>query len=91
MRITVRNNVFAFNDQSRIGRDASCPTATGCGGLDAARGNRTTNPMFVNLAQRNLHLGAGSSAFDYSWASWSTWWGLDGEGRPQGAAADVGA
>jgi hypothetical protein len=63
----------------------------GCGGLDASRGNRTTSPMFVNLAQRNLHLGVGSSAFDYAWASWSTWWDLDGEGRPQGAAADVGA
>ena len=107
-RITVRNNVFAFNDQWGIGRDASCPTATvadtnvlfgngfgdvqgGCGGLDTSRGNRTTNPMFVNLAQRNLHLGAGSSAFDYAWASWSPWWDFDGEGRPQGAAADVGA
>jgi hypothetical protein len=27
-RITVRNNVFAFNDQWGIARDASCPTAT---------------------------------------------------------------
>jgi hypothetical protein len=106
--ITIRNNVFANNDQYGVSHDSSCPTTTnvdtnvvygngnggvqgGCGGIDTSGGNRTTNPQFLNFVTRNLHLGPGSSAFDYAVAAWAPTWDFDGKERPKGSAADVGA
>jgi hypothetical protein len=106
--IRIRNNVFAFNSQYGIARDAVCPTSSfadrnvlfgnssgavqgGCPGLSTASGNRTTDPLFVNRGAGDLHLQAGSSAIDYAMPDYSTSADYDRRGRPQGAAADVGA
>jgi hypothetical protein len=63
----------------------------GCGGVDRSAGNRTTDPLFVNLAPRNLHLGAGSAAIDYGVLNYSPVFDFDGLLRSYGAAPDAGA
>jgi len=63
----------------------------GCSGLDYSGGNRTTDPLFVNYAGRNLHVNAGSLAIDYALPEYSPATDFDGLGRPQGAGADSGS
>jgi hypothetical protein len=65
-------------------------TQGGCSGLDYSRGNRTTNPLFVNYPLRDLHVNTGSSAIDYALPELSPGGDFDGRARPQ-AAPDVGA
>ena len=66
-------------------------TQTGCSGLSYAGGNRTSDPLFVDYAGRNLHLSAGSPAIDYALPAFSPGDDFDGRQRPRGAAPDVGA
>ena len=65
-------------------------TQPGCSGLDYSRGNRTTDPLFVNFAARNLHVDAGSPALDYALPEFSPGGDFDGRPRPQ-SAPDAGA
>jgi Right handed beta helix region len=65
-------------------------TQGACSGLDYSRGNRTTNPLFVNYGLRDLHLNPGSSAIDYALPEYSPGADFDGRGRPQ-SAPDAGA
>jgi Right handed beta helix region len=65
-------------------------TQGGCSGLDYSRGNRTTNPLFVNLPGRDLHLNGGSPAIDYALAEFSPGGDYEGRARPQ-SAPDAGA
>jgi Right handed beta helix region/Protein of unknown function (DUF1565) len=66
------------------------PTQGGCAGLDYSGGNRTTDPLFVDYAHRNLHLNAGSPALDYALPELSPGGDFDGRARPQ-TAPDAGA
>jgi hypothetical protein len=63
----------------------------GCGGVDRSAGNRTTDPLLVNLAARNLHLRGGSAAIDYGVLNYSPVFDFDGLLRSYGAAPDAGA
>jgi hypothetical protein len=65
-------------------------TQGGCSGLDYSRGNRTTNPLFVNYPGRDLHVNAGSPAIDYALPEYSPGGDFDGRARPQ-SAPDAGA
>ena len=65
-------------------------TQGGCSGLDYSGGNRTTDPLFVNYAGRDLHVNAGSPAVDYALPEFSPGGDFDGRARPQ-AAPDSGA
>ena len=64
---------------------------SGCSGLGTSGGNRTTNPLFVDYAGRDLHLQAGSAALDYARSDYSPASDHDARARPLGAAADAGA
>jgi hypothetical protein len=66
------------------------PTHAGCSGLDYSRGNRTTDPLFVNYAGRNLRVNAGSPAIGYALPEFSPGSDFDGNARPQ-SAPDAGA
>jgi hypothetical protein len=66
------------------------PTHPGCSGLDYSRGNRTSDPLFVNYGARNLHVDAGSPAVDYALPEFSPGRDFDGRPRPQ-ASPDAGA
>jgi hypothetical protein len=70
--------------------NARGPTQAGCSGLDYSRGNRTTDPLFVNYGARNLRVNAGSPAIDYALPEFSPGGDFDGRARPQ-AAPDAGA
>ena len=65
-------------------------TQPGCSGLDYSRGNRATDPLFVNYAARNLHVDAGSPALGYALPEFSPGRDFDGRARPQ-SAPDAGA
>jgi hypothetical protein len=65
-------------------------THSGCSGLDYSRGNRTTDPLFVNYPGRDLHVQAGSPAVDYALPEFSPGGDFDGRARPQ-SAPDAGA
>jgi hypothetical protein len=65
-------------------------TQGGCSGLDYSRGNRTTNPLFVNYPGRDLHVNAGSPAIDYALPEFSPGGDLDGRARSR-SAPDAGA
>jgi hypothetical protein len=105
--VHVHNNVLAFNDQWGVSNDSSCPTSSvadhnvlfgndygptrGCSGLSFAGGNRTTDPLFVSYAARNLHLLGGSSALDYGLIAYSPAVDFEGYARTYGAGPDAGA
>jgi len=63
----------------------------GCPGIDTSGGNFEADPRFVDVAARNLHLLPGSSALDRAAPEWSAGTDWDGQARPQGAGADIGA
>jgi parallel beta-helix repeat protein len=67
------------------------PIESGCTGVDRSGGNRTTDPLFLNLAGLDLHIRLGSAAIDYGMAAWSPVTDRDGRGRTFGAAPDAGA
>jgi hypothetical protein len=77
-------------DHNVVFGNAWGPTHPGCSGLDYSRGNRTTDPLFVNYGARNLHVNAGSPAVDYALPEFSPGADFDGRARPQ-AAPDAGA
>jgi hypothetical protein len=62
----------------------------GCAGLSYSGGNRTTDPLFLSYALRDLHVNAGSPAIDYALPEYSPAGDYDSRVRPQ-AAPDVGA
>jgi hypothetical protein len=66
-------------------------TQAGCSGLSYAGGNRTTDPLFVSYATRNLHLQAGSAALGYALPEYTPSVDQDGQPRPQGSGPDAAA
>lgn len=54
-------------------------------------GNICADPLFVNSAQGDLHLRAGSSAVDAASIPEAPETDCDGRPRPSGPAADMGA
>ena len=78
-------------DHNVLFGNGSGPIEGGCGGVDRSAGNRTTDPLFVSLAARNLHLGPGSAAIDYGVLNYSPVFDYDGLLRSYGAAPDAGA
>jgi hypothetical protein len=62
-----------------------------CSATSTVAGNRTTDPLFVDLAGRNLHLRSGSGAFGYALPDWSPARDYDDEPRPLGSVPDAGA
>jgi hypothetical protein len=77
------HNVVYGNPSGGI--QADCPQ------LVTAGGNIAADPLFADLAARNLHLLAGSPAIDAGLLAWSEPFDLDGVARPQGAGPDIGA
>jgi hypothetical protein len=67
------------------------PTQSGCSGLSFAGGNRTTDPLFVSYASRNVHLLGGSPAIDYGLLGYSALIDHEGYARTYGAGPDAGA
>jgi hypothetical protein len=67
------------------------PTQSGCSGLSYAGGNRTTDPLFVSYANRDLHLQAGSPALGYALPAYTPSADFDDETRPQGSGPDSAA
>jgi hypothetical protein len=64
---------------------------SGCPGISTAAGNRAADPLFMNLATRDLHLRSGSPAVDYGRPDFSPLLDVDGESRPHGAGPDAAA
>jgi hypothetical protein len=58
-------------------------------GPTVVAGASNTDPMFVNLAQNDYHLAAGSPARDAVDTGPAT--DFEGDARPQGARFDIGA
>lgn len=96
--VRIRNNLFAS-----LGNEADVDTAE-AGGAASGSNNLFTrpppawdaspaagSPTFVDAANRNFHLGAGSAAIDKAVASALVTADHDGIIRPQGAAPDIGA
>ena len=65
--------------------------STACPGLDLSGGNLETDPRFVNVAGRDLHLQGGSPAIDYGVLPYSPATDFEGTARTFGAGPDVGA
>jgi parallel beta helix pectate lyase-like protein len=76
-------------DHNVLFGNGSGPLESGCSGINASGGNRTTDPLFVSFGARDLHLDPGSSAIDYALPAWSPTIDLDLQIRP--AAPDAGA
>jgi parallel beta-helix repeat protein len=64
---------------------------SGCTGVDRSGGNRTTDPLFLSLGARDLHIRIGSAAIDYGVPQWSPVTDHDDRGRTFGAGPDAGA
>jgi hypothetical protein len=78
-------------DHNLIWANGYDPIEEGCSGLDTSGGNVLADPRFVDLDARNLHLGAGSAAFDKGLPNWALGVDFEGDARPQGAGPDIGA
>jgi hypothetical protein len=78
-------------DHNVIWANGYAPVEEGCPGLDTSGGNVLADPRFVDLAGRNLHLGAGSAALNQGLVAWALPVDFEGDTRPQGAAPDAGA
>jgi hypothetical protein len=78
-------------DHNVLYGNSYAPEQAGCPGIDTSGGNVLTDPRFVDLAARNLHLAAGSSALNGGLAEWALPGDLEGDPRPQGGAPDIGA
>jgi hypothetical protein len=79
-------------DHNVIYGNGSAPIdSQSCVATNTSGGNRTTDPLFVDLANRNLHLRAGSPAFGYALPEWTPEADHEGEPRPQNGAPDTGA
>jgi parallel beta-helix repeat protein len=64
---------------------------SGCAGVDRSGGNRTTDPLFVDFAARDMHLKAGAPAIDYGLLTFSPIVDFEGRVRSYGAGPDAGA
>ena len=80
----VRGNVLYGNGAGDLAGDS-----TGLGLV--YEGNTIVDPQFVDRTGRNYRLAAGSGAVDSALPDWSPPVDHDGEARPSGAGADVGA
>jgi hypothetical protein len=97
----IRGNIAWDNQSDGISFDSSCPRSgtlverNVADGIEAAcsstvslgSGNRTSDPLFVDLAARNLHLRPGSPAINYGDNAWLPSVDFDGQVRDR----DVGA
>lgn len=105
-RITVANNVVAFNSAKQIrvlkgnanlirGNLTYHPkrsySAIENKTLSTVQDNITADPLFVNRAGRDFHLQAGSPAVDVAILDYATGSDLEGVSRPVGAGPDIGA
>ena len=79
----VDNNVLYGNGSGTV--------QGGCAGMSTSAGNKTSDPLFVDLAARNLHLRTGSPAAEYGRSDFSPPVDYDGQSRPRGAVPDAGA
>jgi Right handed beta helix region len=78
-------------DHNVIWANGYDPVEEGCPGLDTSGGNVLADPRFVDLAARNLHLGAGSAALNQGLPEWALPVDFEGDARSQGPAPDAGA
>ena len=67
------------------------PFETECSSLDLTGGNLTTDPRFVDAANRDLHVGTGSPAIDYGLLEYSPTTDHAGNPRTVGSGPDAGA
>lgn len=81
--VVVDTNVIFGNRSGAVQR--------GCSAVDTSGGNVFADPLFVDLAARDLHLRSGSPAIDAARRAWSLASDADERTRPQGAGSDVGA
>jgi hypothetical protein len=95
--IVFSNNLIYGNTVSgggkQIGGSANCTTTYSDVGPDAATGTGNINmdPMFVNAAQGDFHITAGSPAKDAADPAATLDIDIDGDSRPQGSGRDIGA
>jgi MYXO-CTERM domain-containing protein len=98
----IRNNIIVSNGGADIQVDhatsvtvenniLSKAVSNGIGTGLAASGNTVTDPLFVNAAANDYHLQAGSPAIDKAAGTDVPTTDFDGNVRPVGAAADIGA
>jgi hypothetical protein len=81
-----------YVDHNVIYGNGSAPIdSQSCAATNTSGGNRTGDPLFVDVASRNLHLRTGSPAFGYALPEWTPGADHDGEPRPQNGAPDAGA
>jgi Right handed beta helix region len=104
---TLANNVVAFNGRYGIstfwgGAEGTGNLATknvawgnATGQLDGSGidwiDNTIADPLFVDLAQGDLHVQTGSPAIDTAKEEYATPEDLDGAARPQGVGPDIGS
>lgn len=90
--VTFSNNIIYGNTSMQVA-GTNVSNAYSDIGPDAAAGtgNISTDPQFVNAAQKNYHILSGSPCKDAADPAASLAVDIDGDARPQGLRSDIGA
>jgi hypothetical protein len=89
---TLSNNIIVGPSSDQVSSAANCTfTYTLSNETIAGTGNATTAPTFVNAATNDYHLTAASAGIDAADPAATLATDIDGQSRPQGPRADIGA
>jgi hypothetical protein len=90
--LTLSNNIVYGNTDPQVGGTNCAFTYSDIGpAMAAGTGNINTDPMFINPAAGDYHLGPSSPAREVADPAATIGVDLDGDPRPQGARRDIGA
>ncbi|HVV86900.1 MAG TPA: right-handed parallel beta-helix repeat-containing protein [Kofleriaceae bacterium] len=89
--VTVTNNIIVGGNPNQVDATTCAPTYTLSNELVTGTGNLMGSPTFRNAGARDYHLLAGSMGIDQADPAATLDTDIDGESRPAGAHADLGA